>query len=684
MAKQTDRELAQKIRSQLMECAGWDGDSISSDRKKALDYYYQRPKGNEQPGRSNVVAGDVSAMVEANLAQMLDSFSSKQIAEFDALGPLDDDQAQLESYAVTAAVMADNNGYQELGTAIKDGLLSRNGWFKCYVEEKETVETLDLENATPEVIAEMRSAPALTLEILEYDDDALTARVRVTHTTKNFVAESLDPGNVLYQSQWDKCDVQRIPFMAERHLEPRSELIRRGFPKRKVAALKKYDQDYKLDTVARDVRRDVPIAESIDASQDLIEWFECYALVDSGDGTSERRRISVAGVSHDSILENEPVSLVPYATGSPFINPHRLTGISIWDKLRQTQDLNTGLQRALMDNVNTVIKNRVAYLDGKVNTDDLADGRPNGSIRVKASAGNVNNAITAFQQPDISGGILSNLEYQRQVRTELGGASLELATGQMQMAGGRIGSQGIDRAFSVMEQLASHMTKNMATSLIRNVFLLAHATMREYFDTPVPINVNGRWQSPVPALWRPRTRVTVKIGMSPGERARKVATYEKIIDAQIGLAREGMDEVLVNIDGFYRALTDWGRAADLPNPEQYFVDPQTPEAQQAIKAKQDQAAQQEAQSRALMATAVGLEQVRTAFDKYRADQETTLEVWKETLRAEIEEAKIVGKATADLVSQTKFGSNANGAEQPRTGSNGSSSVGREAGIADAD
>jgi hypothetical protein len=230
----------------------------------------------------------------------------------------------------------------------------------------------------------------------------------------------------------------------------------------------------------------------------------------------------------------------------------------------------------------------------------------------------------------------------------------------MQMAGGRIGSEGVDRAFSVMEQLAAHMTKNMATSLIRNVFLLAHATMREFFDEPVNVKVNGRWESPVPSQWQPRTRVRVKNGMSPGERARRVSTLRGVVDSQIALAREGMDEVLVNIEGFYRALTDWGRAADLPTPEQYFLDPSTPASKQALKKKQEDAARDAEAQRALMAQAVGLEQLRTAFDKYRHDSELQFKYFAEILGAEVAEAKIVGEATADLVKATKFGDGQNG------------------------
>jgi hypothetical protein len=666
----TQREKLQRIRALLHSCAGFDGDEVSADRERAMNYYFQRPRGDEVVGRSNVVDGSLSSMVEANLAQMLDSFTSENIAAYKPTGPEDDDQAQLETATVVEMVMSDNNGYQEIGAAVKDGLLVRNGIVKMWVDTDKQSEVIELENATAEAIAELQVHAALEVDVLAYDADSGEARIRVTSTLKEFKSEALPLENFLYLKDWKKLDLQRIPFCAERHIEARSELIRRGFPRKKVMQLKAHTTDFKIDSTVRNLRVWTPTKRAFDKMSEEVEWFECFVLVDSGNGSTERRRISVAGQSLSSELEDIPFSHVPYAAGSPFINPHRFTGVSLYDKLRQVQDVNTGLERALLDNVNSAIRNGRAYLDGAVNEQDLADGRPNKDIRVRRSVSDVRQAIMSFDQPDLSSGILQNLEYQRQTRTELGGASLELATGQMQMAGGRIGSEGVDRAFSVMEQLASHMTKNMATSLIRNMFLLAHLIIRENYDTPVDVYVAGRWQSPIPSEWRPRKRLVTKPGMSPGERARKVAALGKVLDTQLALARENMDDVLVDVGSFYRTLIDWARANDLEVPEQYYLDPLTEKSQQALQAKTQAEAQAQAESKALMGQAVNLEQLRVSLDKYKADIEITFKTWAETLRAEVEEAKIVGQATADLISQTRFAGSAgvkpNGTEPTRS------------------
>jgi hypothetical protein len=230
----------------------------------------------------------------------------------------------------------------------------------------------------------------------------------------------------------------------------------------------------------------------------------------------------------------------------------------------------------------------------------------------------------------------------------MGGAALELASGQLQI-GDRVGSEGIDRAYSVMEQLAAMMTRIIAVSLIRSTMLLAHATLREHFTGPVNIKRQGRWQSALPSEWQERRRLQVKPGMSPGERQRRAAALWQMLEAQLRLAEGGMDEVLVEIGGYYRLLMDWARTVEVQNPEQYFRDPATREAKQALAQKRQASEQQDDEKRALMQGAIGLEQTRAALDKYRHETELQFKYFAELLGAEVEEAKIAGVATIDYL-----------------------------------
>jgi hypothetical protein len=643
-----ERDLLASLRTQLRQCVGFEGDKLANDRASAWRYYFGRPRGDEVVGRSDVVSGDLSAMTEAVLSQMDDAFTTGRLIEYEADGADDVDQAQLESDTVCQFV-GRRNGNMQMLSAVKSALLLRNGIIKVWVEVRSETHTENYIDVTPEAIAAIaQGKPGITTRIPEggYDPDEQTLEIEVTKTSKRLRVDFIPMYNFVYPDDWNSADLAECPIMFERHVEERAKLLERGFKKSKVDQVRKMMGDNSVDSLAQNPGSTSMNRTGLDSSQDQVEWFEAYANMDDGKGQSKRYCISFAD---NVLLDKSPDSIVPYAAGAVFINPGRFTGISLYDKLKTVQDVNTGLERALLDNVNTVNKNRTAYMDGLVNVDDLSDGRTNNNIRVRAGVvPDVRAAITAFTIPDQSAGILSNIQDQKSRRSEMGGAALTLATGEMQM-NDRIGSQGIDRAYSVMEQLSAHMTRNMARTLIRSLYLIAHAQMRRHFDYPVSTRQGERWQTTVPSEWVERENCNVKPGMSPGERQRKALTFEKMMQGQIQLASSGMDEIIVSLDTFYTTMMDWARISDIDNPERYYVDPRSNASLKAQQGKQAAGKQQTDMQNLLITQAIKLEQMRSAIDKYRADQDTQFKYYNANLSAQIEEAKLVGAAAAELI-----------------------------------
>jgi len=643
--------LIQSLKSQLMHCAGFEGGVLSRDRILAMDAYFQRPRGDEVEGRAQVVSGDVSAMVEATVAAMMEAFSSERICEFDPLDSDDEDQAQLESDAVQYYVMKRENGFLQMTMAIKEALLQRNGVIKIEAVDKTERKTRRLGNVEPDALAELISDDAVVDH--NYDRETGELSVTIKQTVREFVMTSESMENFLYFEAWKMPTLTGIPLCALRHVDTRAELVALGYDNKKVSKLTEVVPNTKIEESSKNPQHATGTANSLDKSQELVEWYECYARVEAADGADELRRIALH-YTDGVILDNIGVSNIRLASGTCILNPHRFTGISLWDKLRQNQDLRTGLRRALLDNVAAVNKARLAGLDGVVNQDDVSDGRVNNMVRVKNQVADVRSAIMPIVVQDTSMGILANLESAARERSEMGGAALDMQQANVQM-GDRMGSQGLDRAYSVAEQLSAAMMKTIAATLIRDTFLIAHATLREHFDEQLPIKRNGKWRFVKPSEWPERRSVTVKTGMSVGERTRRAGALGQVIDAQMMLSDKGMDEILVNLDGFNRAMLDWARLMEVQNPEQYFLDPQSDASQQAIQQKD--AARQKAtmERRTLMQQAFQMEQLRIALGKYDGDADRILEYFKAVLNSEVEEAKIVGKATTELVTQQRRG-----------------------------
>ncbi len=665
MAETDNMTLAQKIKIQLQNCHGFEGDEISTAREKALNYYFQRARGDEVAGRSAVVSGDVSAMIEATLAQMMDAFTSDRIVDFDPFDAEDEEQAQLESEAVQYYVMERENGFIELLSAIKEALLLRNGVVKIDAEDITRRRVKRFGNVAPAALPDLLAQPGVVAH--DYDEDTEELQLTIETTAREFRMQSVPLENFVYFSEWSSPILEGIPVVAERHLDARADLIAQGFPQDTVNGLTPHKHDLKAESQARNPRHGVKPGAPVDKSQDLIEWYEVYIQMEAAGGISELRRVSIS-YTDSEILEDIPVPFIRLAAGTAIINPHRFTGISLYDKLKQNQDIRTALRRALLDNVNATTKNRTAGLDGAVNIDDIDDGRVNNHVRVKNIVPDVRQALMPLVVPDTSQNILANLESTARERSEMGGAALDMQSAQLQIGGDRMGSQGLDRAYSVSEQLTAGMMKTLAGTLLRSVFLLAHATLREYFDEPVPIKRNGKWTYVKPSTWPERKSVTVKPGMSPGERTRRINALGQVIDAQLMLVDKGMNEVMVDLDGFNRALMDWARLSEVQNPEQYFIDPASDRAMAALENKEKQRQEQDMQRKALMQQAFGLEQLRIAFEKYRSDADRQFQYFDSVLKSEVEEAKIVGRATTDLITKQAEGDKVNGAGSQETGS----------------
>ncbi len=644
LVSEEEKSMTSNLKRMLVHCVGFAGDELAQSRKASYDYYFQRPRGDEVVGRSSIVTGDLSSMTEGNLALMTEPLLNKRIAEFCSYDAADEEQANLESDCVQTMLFKRQNGFIELTSAIKDALQLRNAVVKIYVDTRTHKQEIRRENVDIEVISEVLDQIGQT-DVHSYDPKSQKLSATLTKVTRKFRVESIAPENFLYPKDWHRQDLEDIPFCAERHVEARSTLIERGFPKNKVGMLRRWNNPYQDASDARLPRNITLNNQPIDKSQELVEWYEAYVKMDDGTGASELRRICF---SDQWILEDEPADVVCYATGVAIINPHTFMGISLFDKIKWVQDSTTALTRALMDNLNATNKNRTAHLDGVCEEQDITDGRTNGSVRINPTlVQDVRQAIMAFGVPDTSANILANLDHFRSVRSEAGGAALDLATGQMQL-NDRVGSQGLDRAYSVMESLALFMTRIIANTLVRSMYLIAHETLRTQWKEPIKFKRGNKWVETNPSKWPVRDAVEVNLGKSLNERARESAVYERLMDRQAFLAANGMEEILVDVTTYSAALDAWLRVNDIDNPEKFQIDPRSDKAMAAMKRKALENQQLQAKQDALLNQAVALEQVRTALSKYQTDVKTQFDYYKTVLDAQIQEASITANAVVEI------------------------------------
>jgi len=656
-AKLTEDQIKRAALDALSQSDGWDTDELRGVQAKALDYYYTRADvAPVIPGRASIQSADIADMVEAVTSQIMPALEMDLLAMFEPLDDGDVDQALVESQAVSWVIMRANNGYTEQQASVRNALLLRNGINHIYLDSRVSVDTENYKDLTNQEYAHLSMGAVDDLDAVdngytvsvtsEHSEQSPLWSVRVVskETRRKVIVEAVDPTLFNWESGYDSLDLQGCNFVCERSYPRRSELLEQGYPEKKVAQCKPMNGPANTANNARNPGRAATSAHGATSAEDVIETYKIYQKIDAdGDGYSELKRICIAG---DVLLHVEDADLIPYAAGTAYLQPHRFLGLGLFDKLKDIQDAKTDTLRQWIDNQKHANNARVIVVDGDVNIDDAIASRPGGVVRASRT-----DAVIPFPYTDIGPSCESAMNYLDKARSERGGASLDMQRAELQIAGDS--AHGVERQMTAKEQMAAHMTRSLAETLIRNTWILTHKVLRLSMPDPLQFRVSGNFQSTVPAEWRERETVEVKAGISMAERLKRQGTLETVIARQDALRQMG---AYVSPEDAYNAHCDWLRVQGINDVERYLTDPRSEEAQQHAQAQQQAQQQQQAYQGALLQLQRDIEDrkadnadAKVLNENKEAEDRLAFEYWKtlvETERAENEQAiQIAGMLT---------------------------------------
>jgi hypothetical protein len=216
------------------------------------------------------VSKDLAEAVDWALPSIMRVFTqSGSIAEFDPIGPEDEQLAQQESDYTNQVIMRDNDGFMVLHDAIKDTLLLKNGYAKHFWEETEKVEEVPYSGLTLDQIAQMLGAlerEGAKVEITEQEStselidtpqgpmpvELFNLTLKVTRKSGKVTVLAV-PTEEIRVSKRCRGSLQESPFTEHVTRKTRSELIEMGMPRDFVddlPALNETDND--LQTYSRD------------------------------------------------------------------------------------------------------------------------------------------------------------------------------------------------------------------------------------------------------------------------------------------------------------------------------------------------------------------------------------------------------------------------------------------------
>jgi len=591
-----EHDLLKAIREEV-DLAGAEHEERRDKYDEAIKYFYgdlPAPEDDCDNDYSSLVSTDVADVIEAVCSEIMPAFSGPAPVEFEPTSPDDEDQVALETQAVNHTVNT-CGGYMAINMAVKDALLRRAGVVKVYWEDRTeaTYEQHDdiPQAMLPEITQRLQETQSVTVIEGDLDEERGTAS-GLFREHRQVSQPRIDPvplDEFLISANVATPNLKEARFKAHQRPVSRSELVEMGYDKELVAGLQSCaHQDMR---VGRARTYDDTELQSGHRSTEYVMVVESYYNIDlDDDGIAEMRRVMTAGGSQgtDELLDQEPWDEQPFCLGVPFLGIYSWDGVSYFDKLKMIQDGKTDLMRELQNATRRNVRQRIGIIEGDADPDDALTSVLGGLVRCKTP--NAMFALPDVQVPQVA---YSFIELLDEMRKDKGGGAVDSAAQAQALAGDT--AHGLERMMSAAEQITAMVAKNLCETLIKDIYRKMHKLLRQYRQDQMMLPGSAGWTATQPSQWPERQDMVVSMGMSVGERGRRTAALAGIKQDHAQDQQTGQAGILSDSNATYQARVDMARMSGLPNPEQYYVNPASPEAQQAQQAQAQQAQQQQEQ-----------------------------------------------------------------------------------------
>lgn len=664
MAKMTEHEIRAVVAKRFSDVLGGSNTELAADREKALDFYYGRPLGNEIDGRSQIVSKDVMDTVEWLMPSLMRIFTTKQAAQFDPVGPEDEQLAKQETEYVSHVLWKKNDGFMIIYTWLKDALMQKVGYVKYMWVDEEKVCFEQYTGLSQDQLAMLQQELEQDgeAEIIEADikptapgvNQAFDVKYRIKKKQGRLVIENCPQEEVFISSDC-KGGVKTAKFVGHLRRATRSELLELGFDRKTVEQVTDWswkDVELSRGSVGEDDVKD----EGIDWATEELQLLDCHTYVDADDdGIAELRHFLMGG---DTVLVNEEADEIPWCSWSMIPTPHRHVGLGVYDLVEDLQRTNSGLQRSLLDNAYFGNNQRLAYDENMVDVDMLRINRPGGHVAV---SGSPVGAVVPLPVSDIASRLLPVIGYVEQVRARRTGVG-DMSTGVDADVLAQSTKGAYMDARGAANQRIEAIARIFAQTGLSDLYSSIHRMLMKHQDWPARFKIKNNWVEVNPAEWKERANLTVSVGLG--------TAGKEEIRANLGMISQLMQQAaqvpgLIQPRNVYAVFSRMQEELGFEG-EDFITDPASPEYQQFIEAQSQQAPDPYLEGEKIKAEARANEKMLdVAMKGAELAQERDLEITKLEVTTGVDLAKAgIGAevAAARGYGQARAGSGAAAAE----------------------
>lgn len=570
-----DTDLEAMVGQEITDAVSYIDSDLSPIRAMATRYYRGDPFGNEEEGRSQVVAMETRDTISAMMPSLMRVFfSTENVVEFVPRGPEDVKNAQQATDYANYVFSNDNNGFMTAYATFKDALARKCGIMEAVWEETEEVrieQYSGLDDATLQMLMDEPEAE-MKIVVSYPDEDAMQMPTQVDPVSgmpiipppamlhdveiKRIVksghirVSSVAPEELLLSRQ--ALDFENAPIIGRRKMASVAELISIGYDEDEVIEyVGSSDLADNEEAIARHALNNQQFtAESANPMEQRVLYCEIYIRVDfDGDGIPELRKICTMGPSYE-VKRNLPSAYIPFVAFPCDPEPHTspLEAGSIFDITHDIQEIKSEILRNTLDSLAQSIHPRTAVVEGQVNMDDVLNNETGAVIRMRAP-----NMVQTFAQPFVGQAAFPMLDYVDSIkedRTGMSKAAMGLNADALQSSTRAAVNATISASQGRIELTSRLLAEGMKTLFKKILFLTV-----THQDKARMIRLRNEWVQIDPRAWDTSMDVTVNIGLGNGDTNEKLAALAQFVAKQESiLGQYGLDNPVVTPQQYVRTL----------------------------------------------------------------------------------------------------------------------------------
>ncbi len=687
----TETELMAIVTGEIDRAKDFTLGTIGKERATAYDYYYGRPFGNEEDGRSKVISHDVAQQIDSALPALIKFFAgSDKAVEFTARKQEDVEVAEQTTELCNYVFYTQNRGFMLLHDAIKNALLQKTGCFKWYWDETTKVEEEVYTGVTEDVMALVsqdksveivEQSPSEEIVIGPDGQPAQAFDIKIKRSNKSGKVKVcvIPADEILVADSAYGMDANELPCVTHHSEKTLSDLVEMGYSLEDVMSLGGDNTEYSMESQARRARTGDYQGKSHEIQDEMSRkvWYdETYIKVDfDGDGVSERRKVcSVAG----TMLHNEVIDEVPLSFMTTKMMPHEFFGVSMADEVMDLQLRKSALIRQSMDNLYLANTPRTVVDTTKItNLDDVMTVRMGGIIR---SNGDTGGALMPIAVPFVAQHVFPMIEYidaEEETRTGVSRLMQGIDPNTLNKT-----ATGVNALMNAAQARIELVARGMAETGIAPMFRGVLKTLSEHQEEAknITFRLRNKYVPVDPRVWDTEYDMTINVGLGTGTKDQQLMHLQALAMDVMAAAQSPYAQVLITPDKLFNLFAKKAELAGFKDATQFMNDPAAmdpqelqqkmqpppnPEMQKAqmqIEAdKQKFQAEQQMEGQKMQADQANegqklqqqaaLEQFKAQqqmeLERVKAEQQKEIEIFKAQLQAnvEVEKAKIMAGAT---------------------------------------